>query len=80
MIPVVTLIGLDLGILIGSAVLTETVFNWPGMGTAIFGAILTQDALVVLVLVLVYIFINLLVYVSYGLFDPRIRHGDEGAP
>lgn len=83
LIPVVTLVGLDLGTLIGSAVLTETVFNWPGMGTAIFGAILTQDAPVVLglvlVLVLAYIFINLLVDLSYGLFDPRIRYGDDGS-
>ncbi|MDP9020413.1 MAG: ABC transporter permease [Actinomycetota bacterium] len=81
MIPVVTYVGLDLGVLIGSAVLTETVFNWPGMGTAIYAAILAQDAPVVLglvlVLVLAYIAINLLVDLSYGLFDPRIRYGDE---
>jgi oligopeptide transport system permease protein len=81
LIPVVTFVGLDLGVLIGSAVLTETVFNWPGMGTAIYAAILAQDAPVVLGLVLVlalaYIAINLLVDLSYGLFDPRIRYGDE---
>jgi ABC-type dipeptide/oligopeptide/nickel transport system permease component len=82
MIPVVTLVGLDLASLIGSAVLTETVFNWPGMGTAIFGAILAQDAPVVLglvlVLVIAYVLINLLVDISYGLFDPRIRYGGGG--
>lgn len=82
MIPVVTLLGLDLASLIGSAVLTETVFNWPGMGTAIFRAILAQDAPVVmglvLVLVLAYVLINLLVDISYGLFDPRIRYGSGG--
>jgi ABC-type dipeptide/oligopeptide/nickel transport system permease component len=79
MIPVVTLVGLDLASLIGSAVLTETVFNWPGMGSAIFNAIVAQDAPVVLglvlVLVIAYVLINLLVDISYGLFDPRIRYG-----
>jgi oligopeptide transport system permease protein len=83
MIPVITLIGLDFATLIGSAVLTETVFNWPGMGTTIFQAIVAQDAPVVLglvlVLVLAYVVINLIVDISYGWFDPRIRYGDEGA-
>ena len=78
-IPIVTLIGLDLGTLIGSAVLTETVFNWPGMGSAIQQAATSLDAPVVLgltlVLVLVYLAVNLLVDLSYALFDPRIRYG-----
>lgn len=82
MIPVVTLAGLDLGVLIGSAVVTETVFNWPGMGTAIFEAISKEDAPVVLGLVLVLvvatIVVNLVVDLSYGLLDPRIRSGTEG--
>jgi oligopeptide transport system permease protein len=78
-IPIVTLIGLDLGTLIGSAVLTETVFNWPGMGSAIQQAASSLDAPVVLgltlVLVLVYLAVNLLVDLSYAVFDPRIRYG-----
>jgi ABC-type dipeptide/oligopeptide/nickel transport system permease component len=81
MIPVVTLIGLDLANLIGSAVLTETVFSWPGMGTTIATAIGALDSPVVLgftlVLVVAYVLINLLVDLSYALFDPRIRYGSE---
>ncbi|HVT76455.1 MAG TPA: ABC transporter permease [Acidimicrobiales bacterium] len=81
MIPVVTLIGLDLASLIGSAVLTESVFNWPGMGGTVARAAQSLDAPVVLgltlVLVVAYVFINLLVDLSYGFFDPRIRYGGE---
>ena len=81
MIPVVTLIGLDLASLIGSAILTETVFNWPGMGSEVELAITSLDAPVVLgltlMLVVAYIMINLLVDVSYAFFDPRIRYGRE---
>jgi ABC-type dipeptide/oligopeptide/nickel transport system permease component len=81
MIPVVTLIGLDLAALIGSAILTETVFNWPGMGSEVELAINSLDAPVVLgltlILVVAYILINLLVDVSYAFFDPRIRYGRE---
>ena len=83
LIPVVTLIGLDLGTLIGSAVLTETVFNWPGMGTTIERAITSLDAPIVLgltlVLVVAYVVINLLVDLSYAFLDPRIRYGKAAA-
>lgn len=79
LIPVVTLVGLDLANLIGSAILTETVFNWPGMGSSIAEAINARDAPVVLggtlVLVVLYVLVNLLVDLSYGVFDPRIRVG-----
>lgn len=82
MAPVVTLVGLDLGVLVGSAVVTETVFDWPGMGTAMFGAIATEDAPVVLGLVLVLVIatiaVNLVVDLGYGLLDPRLRPGVEG--
>jgi ABC-type dipeptide/oligopeptide/nickel transport system permease component len=83
MIPVITLIGLDLAGLIGSAVLTETVFNWPGMGSAVARAAQSLDAPVVLgltlVLVVVYVVINLLVDLSYAFFDPRIRYGGDAS-
>ena len=81
MIPVITLIGLDLASLIGSAILTETVFNWPGMGSTLATAITFLDAPVVLgftlVFVVAYVMINLAVDVSYAFFDPRIRYGGE---
>ncbi|HEU5084575.1 MAG TPA: ABC transporter permease [Acidimicrobiales bacterium] len=81
MLPVVTLIGLDLGTVIGAAVLTETVFSWPGLGSTIADAVLDRDLPVLLGLtlavVLAYSFINLIVDVSYAWFDPRIRLGGE---
>lgn len=83
MLPVVTLIGLDLGTVIGSAVLTETVFNWPGLGSTIADAALDRDLPVMLgltlVVVLVYSFVNLIVDISYAWFDPRVRLGAEGS-
>ena len=81
LIPVVTLIGLDLANLIGAAILTETVCNWRGMGRQIANSIFRRDAPVVLgltlVLVIAYVVINLLVDLSYGFFDPRVRVGKE---
>ena len=82
MIPVTTLIGLDLGALMGGAVLTETIFNWPGIGRVIYLAVLQRDTPVViggtLVLVLVFIFLNLIIDIIYAWLDPRIRyHGKE---
>ncbi len=83
LIPLVTLVGLDLGALMGSAVLTETVFNWPGMGSAIQRAVTSLDAPIVLglslVLVVAYVAINLAVDLSYAWLDPRIRHGKATA-
>lgn len=77
LIPVVTLIGLDLGSLMGGAILTETVFNWPGVGRAVYLAILQRDAPVVIggtiVLVMIFIIMNLLVDILYAWLDPRIR-------
>jgi len=80
MIPVITLIGLDFGTLIGSAVLTETVFSYNGMGSEIVQAARNYDVPLVLgftlVVVIAYIVINLLVDLSYGMLDPRIRYDD----
>ena len=77
MLPVITLIGLDLGTVIGVAVLTETVFSWPGLGSEVAEAVLERDLPVLLgltlVVILVYALVNLAVDVSYAWFDPRIR-------
>ena len=77
LIPVVTLIGLDLGSLMGGAILTETVFNWPGVGRTVYLAILQRDAPVVIggtiVLVMIFVIMNLLVDILYAWLDPRIR-------
>lgn len=83
MLPVITLIGLDFGSVIGSAVLTETVFSWPGLGSAISDSVLERDLPITLGLtlavVVAYSVINLLVDLSYGWFDPRIRLGQGEA-
>jgi len=77
LIPVVTFIGLDLGAMLSGAILTETVFNWPGIGFTIYLAIRQRDYPVVfggvtLVLIAV-LLVNLLVDISYAFLDPRIR-------
>ena len=78
LIPVVTALGLQLGQMLGGAVLTETVFAWPGLGRLTVFAIFNRDFVlvqgIVLVLALVYVVINLLVDLSYGLFDPRVSY------
>ncbi len=77
LIPIVTALGLQLAALLGGAVLTETVFSWPGVGSYIVEAAVAKDlpALqgAVLVVSLVYILANLLVDLSYGFIDPRVR-------
>jgi peptide/nickel transport system permease protein len=80
MLPVVTLIGLDFGTAIGAAVLTETTFTWPGLGSQIAQSVNDRDLPVLLgltlVVVLAYAFVNIVVDVSYAWFDPRIRLGE----
>jgi oligopeptide transport system permease protein len=78
LIPVVTYIGADFGTLMGGAIVTETVFNIPGIGRAVYDAIRAQEGAVVVgivtLLVLVFIFFNLVVDVLYAVLDPRIRY------
>lgn len=78
LLPVVTITGIDLGRMVGGAVLTETVFAWPGVGTLVFTALQTRDYPVVVgtfMLVAVgVIMANLLVDVAYGVLDPRIHY------
>jgi peptide/nickel transport system permease protein len=78
LIPVVTIIGLELGSLLGGAVITETIFAWPGVGRLAVTAIFQRDYPVVqaavLVTALVFVFSNLLVDMVYGWLDPRIRY------
>jgi ABC-type dipeptide/oligopeptide/nickel transport system permease component len=79
LIPVVTYLGLDLGALIGGTIITEFVFNWPGVGFQIYQAILTRDWPIVrgavIFIVIIVMIINLLVDISYAFLDPRIRYG-----
>jgi len=79
MIPTMTVIGLTFGGLLGGAVLTETVFSWPGMGRWSARAILSNDYAAVmgfmLLTSLIYVMANLVVDVIYSVLDPRIRYG-----
>lgn len=81
MLPVITLIGIDFGTVIGAAILTETVFSWPGLGSTIAESVGSRDLPVTLGLtlavVIVYSVANLLVDLSYAWFDPRIRLGAQ---
>jgi ABC-type dipeptide/oligopeptide/nickel transport system permease component len=79
LIPVITFIGADIGSLLGGAIVTESVFNLPGLGRAIFDAVRSQQGPVVVgivtMMVFFYIFFNLLADVLCAVADPRIRYG-----
>jgi peptide/nickel transport system permease protein len=76
--PIMTVIGLSISALLGGVIVTESVFNIPGIGRLVADAVLQRDYPVVqgvtLVFSLVYVVVNLLVDLSYALFDPRIRY------
>jgi len=78
LIPVVTFIGADAGTLLGGAIVTEAVFNIPGIGRAVFNAVQGQEGAVVVgivtLMVFFFIFFNLIVDVLYAVLDPRIRY------
>ncbi len=77
LLPVVTVIGLQLGGLLGGAVLTETIFGLAGIGTALFDSISSRDFPIIqaftIVIAATYVVVNLLVDISYGYLDPRVR-------
>jgi ABC-type dipeptide/oligopeptide/nickel transport system permease component len=77
MIPPITLLGVQIGVLIGGAVVTENVFARPGLGTMLVDAVLTKDMPLVQALVVyttaAYLLVNLTVDILYGVIDPRIR-------
>ena len=79
LLPIITLLGLQLGALLGGAVITEVVFSWPGLGQLVIEAIQRRDyplvQACVLLISLTYVVVNTLTDVAYGLADPRIRVG-----
>lgn len=81
LIPVVTYVGMDFGAMLAGAILTETVFNWPGIGQMTYTAITRRDWPIVMgavtVIVIMVMIINLIVDVSYAFLDPRIRLGNK---
>jgi peptide/nickel transport system permease protein len=79
LIPVITSIGTQFGYLLGGAVLTETIFSWPGLGTYVVHAVIVLDArplqAAVLLIATFFVLVNLLTDISYTVIDPRLRHG-----
>ncbi|MGE5201889.1 MAG: ABC transporter permease, partial [Acidobacteriota bacterium] len=82
-IPVVTLLGLQFAQLLGGAVVTETIFAWPGIGRLIISSITVLDRPVIVAYLMMTVFlvimINLLVDILYSLLDPRVRLGEARA-
>jgi len=76
LIPVVTVVGLQFGILLGGAILTETVFAWPGVGKWLFDGVVKRDYMVIqggsLLVATVFVFVNLIVDLLYAIINPRI--------
>jgi peptide/nickel transport system permease protein len=77
-VPIVTVIGIGIALLIGGAIVTESVYNIPGLGRLVVDAVLARDfpiiQAVILVFSVAYVLINLLIDLAYTLFDPRIRY------
>lgn len=77
-IPVITVIGLQFGTMLGGTVLTETVFAWPGLGRLLISSILARDYPVIqgaiLIFALLFVLTNLLVDLTYAYFDPKVRY------
>jgi peptide/nickel transport system permease protein len=77
-VPILTVIGIGVALLIGGAVVTESVYGLPGLGRLTVEAVLSRDfptiQAVILLFSVVYVGINLLIDISYTLFDPRIRY------
>ncbi len=78
LLPVITIVGLQVGVLLSGAVLTETIFAWPGIGRWLYLSILSRDYPIVqgmaLFITVLFLVINLLVDLSYAVVDPRIRY------
>jgi len=77
-LPVITVIGIQTGTLLAGAVLTETIFSWPGIGKWVYDSILGRDYPIVqggtLLIAIIFVGVNLLVDISYAMLDPRIRY------
>lgn len=78
MLPVVTVLGLEAGALLGGTVIVESVFSWPGVGQLVITALQNEDYPLVLAdltfLITAFVLVNLIVDLLYGLLDPRVRH------
>jgi peptide/nickel transport system permease protein len=79
MLPIITLLGFQMGHLLGGAMIIESIFNWPGVGSLLVNSITSRDIPVVqgciLVIAIMFLVVNLIVDISYTYLDPRIRYG-----
>lgn len=79
LLPVVTIVGLQVGGLLSGAILTETIFGWPGIGRWVYDSIVFRDYPVIqsvtLIFAIIFVLVNLIVDLSYAFIDPRIRYG-----
>jgi peptide/nickel transport system permease protein len=78
MLPTVTVIGLQIGILMGGAIITETIFSWPGVGQIAYESVNRRDYAMIQGVVLygaaLFVLVNLLVDILYAVLDPRVRY------
>jgi len=78
LLPIITVVGLQMGFLLGGAILTETIFSWPGLGRLVVNRILARDYPAVqgsvIIIACTFVLVNLIVDVSYAFLDPRIRY------
>jgi peptide/nickel transport system permease protein len=79
MLPLITIIAINLGFMIGGSLLTETVFSWPGLGLTIYEAVMYRDYPVLqgtfLIITIIVVIANFLAEIVYGYADPRVRSG-----
>ena len=77
-VPIVTVIGIGIALLIGGVVVTESVYNIPGLGRLVLDAVLARDYPIIQGLILffslIYVLLNLIIDLTYTLFDPRIKY------
>jgi peptide/nickel transport system permease protein len=78
MLPTITVIGLQVGLLMGGAIITEIIFSWPGIGLYVYQAVGSRDYAsiqgVVLYGALLFVLVNLIVDILYAILDPRVRY------
>jgi peptide/nickel transport system permease protein len=78
LIPIITVVGLTAALMIGGAIVTETVFGLPGIGNLVVSAVLRRDYPVIqgalIVVAAIYVLINLAIDLLYAAFDPRVRY------
>jgi peptide/nickel transport system permease protein len=83
LLPILSILGIEVGTLMGGSVVTETIFAWPGMGKLLIDSIQQLDRPVIvaylIIIVLIFVTLNLIVDILYSVLDPRVRLGAQSA-